>query len=99
MRIGRGEVVKLCAFLGRDLTDEAIDHVVEMSTFKSMKTNPKANYKDLVETNHYKTETMRKGIAGDWKNVFTVAQNEHFVNVFKEKMNNLPLTCLWEIKE
>ncbi|KAM6922877.1 amine sulfotransferase-like [Lycodopsis pacificus] len=95
----RGEVVKLCAFLGRDLTDEAIEHVVEMSTFKSMKTNPKANYKDLVETNRYKTETMRKGIAGDWKNVFTVAQNEHFDNVFKEKMNNLPLTCLWEIKE
>ncbi|XP_056292213.1 amine sulfotransferase [Pseudoliparis swirei] len=95
----RGEVVKLCAFLGKDLTDEVIDHVVETSTFKSMKTNPKANYKDLVETDHYKKETMRKGKAGDWRNFFTVAQNEHFDNVFKEKMGNLPLTCIWEIKE
>ncbi|XP_054456712.1 amine sulfotransferase-like [Anoplopoma fimbria] len=95
----RGEVVKLCAFLGRHLTDEAIDHVVDTSTFKNMKTNPKANYKDLVETNRYKTETMRKGIAGDWKNVFTVAQNEHFDSVFREKMSNMPLNCIWEIKE
>ncbi|XP_068424594.1 amine sulfotransferase-like [Clinocottus analis] len=95
----RGEVVKLCAFLGKDLTDEAIDHVVETSTFKSMKTNPKANYKDLVETDRYKKETMRKGKAGDWKNVFTVAQNERFDNVFEEKMSNLPLSCIWEIKE
>ncbi|XP_073337552.1 amine sulfotransferase-like [Pagrus major] len=95
----RGEVVKLCAFLGKDLTDEAIDRVVEMSTFKNMKTNPKANYKDLVEINRYKKETMRKGKAGDWKNVFTVAQNEHFDSVFKDRMSDLPLSCTWEINE
>ncbi|XP_059215418.1 amine sulfotransferase-like [Centropristis striata] len=95
----RGEVVKLCAFLGKDLTNEAVDHVVETSIFKNMKTNPKANYKDLVDINRYKKETMRKGIAGDWKNHFTVAQNERFDYVFKEKMSNFPLTCVWEIKQ
>lgn len=58
----RGEVVKICAFLEKDLTDEAIDHVVKMSTFKNMKFDPKANYKDLVETEHYKSATMRKGV-------------------------------------
>ncbi|XP_029306106.1 amine sulfotransferase-like [Cottoperca gobio] len=95
----RGEVVKLCAFLGKDLTEEAVDHVVEMSTFKNMKTNPKANYKDLVETKRYSAKTMRKGIAGDWKNVFTVAQDEHFDKEFKKKMSNVPLSCTWEIKQ
>ncbi|XP_074501449.1 amine sulfotransferase-like [Sebastes fasciatus] len=95
----RGEVVKLCAFLGKKLTDEAIDHVVETSTFKNMKANPKANYKDFDKTNRYVKETMRKGKAGDWKNFFTVAQNEHFDKVFKEKAGNLPLTCTWEIKQ
>ncbi|XP_071370171.1 amine sulfotransferase-like [Centroberyx affinis] len=95
----RGEVVKLCAFLGKDLTDEAIDQVVEASIFKNMKTNPKANYKDLVETDRYKKETMRKGIAGDWKYFFTVAQNERFDQAFKEKMSDLPLTFIWELKQ
>lgn len=137
--------MKLCAFLGKDLTDEAIDHVVEASTFKNMKTNPKANYKDLIEKDRYKTETMRKGlsshtnvstsfftfgfqarvfpfsasydlsfcvsmysvcacvplagIAGDWKNLFTVSQNEHFDQVFKERMGDVPLSFIWEIKQ
>ncbi|XP_069395138.1 amine sulfotransferase-like [Paralichthys olivaceus] len=95
----RGEVVKLCAFLEQDLTDEAIDRVVEMSTFKNMKTNPNANYKDFLERERYKKETMRKGVAGDWKNHFTVAQNQRFDKVFKEKMKNFPLTCIWEMSQ
>ncbi|XP_047429860.1 amine sulfotransferase-like isoform X2 [Mugil cephalus] len=95
----RGEVVKLCAFLGKDLTDEAIDHVVEMSTFKNMKTNPKANYKDLLEADKYRKPTMRKGEAGDWKNYFTVAQNEHFDKVFKERMGEFPLSFTWDLQQ
>ncbi|TWW78312.1 Amine sulfotransferase [Takifugu flavidus] len=87
----RGEVVKICAFLGEELTDEAIDRVVEASTFKSMKINPKANYKDLVETTIYTTATMRKGVAGDWKNHLTVSQNEYFEKVFREEMSEFPL--------
>ncbi|XP_049447009.1 sulfotransferase 1E1-like [Epinephelus fuscoguttatus] len=79
-----GEVLKLCAFLGKALTDEAIDHVVEMSSFKHMKTDPNTNYKELLEKQRYQKETMRKGVAGDWKNFFTVAQNELFDRVFTE---------------
>lgn len=53
--------MKICAFLGEELRDEAIDRVVEASTFTNMKKNPKANYKDLVETSLYSTATMRRG--------------------------------------
>uniref|UniRef100_A0A3P8ULK0 Sulfotransferase n=1 Tax=Cynoglossus semilaevis TaxID=244447 RepID=A0A3P8ULK0_CYNSE len=74
----RGEVEKLCLFLGQSLTEEQMDRVVETSTFNNMKVNPKANYKDLVEKERYSKNTMRKGVAGDWKNHFTVAQNERF---------------------
>lgn len=31
--------------------------------------------------------------------IYTVAQNEHFDKELKEKMSNLALTCVWEIKE
>lgn len=54
--------MKICAFLGKELTDDAIDRVVEASVFNNMKKNPKANYKDLVETSIYATATMRKGL-------------------------------------
>lgn len=54
--------MKIGAFLGKELTDEAIDRVVEASTFNNMKKNPKANYKDLVETSIYTSATMRKGL-------------------------------------
>ncbi|AWP13773.1 Sulfotransferase isoform 3 [Scophthalmus maximus] len=84
---------------GKDLMDDTIDHVVKMSTFKSMKTNPNANYKDLVEKGRYLGETMRKGVAGDWKNYFTVAQNERFDEVLKYKMSNFPLPLTWEINQ
>uniref|UniRef100_A0A3P8UFQ2 Sulfotransferase n=1 Tax=Cynoglossus semilaevis TaxID=244447 RepID=A0A3P8UFQ2_CYNSE len=84
----RGEVEKLCLFLGQSLTEEQMDRVVETSTFNNMKVNPKANYKDLVEKERYSKNTMRKGVAGDWKNHFTVAQNERFDQVFKEKMRD-----------
>lgn len=53
---------KICAFLGKELTDEAIDRVVEASSFSNMKKNPRANYKDLVEPSIYTTATMRKGL-------------------------------------
>lgn len=77
----RAEIVKLCAFLEKDLTDEAIDHVATMSTFKNMKADPKANYKDLLELNRYKSETMRKGVvsphccvSSDQRSVVTCAE-------------------------
>lgn len=59
----------MCAFLGKELTDGAIDRVVEASTFNNMKKNPKANYKDLVETSLYASATMRKGWFDSFKKI------------------------------
>lgn len=74
------EIQKILEFLGRSLPEETVDHIVHQTSFKEMKNNSMSNYitvpTELMDQNI--SAFMRKGIAGDWKNTFTVAQNERF---------------------
>ncbi|XP_053308571.1 sulfotransferase 2B1-like [Spea bombifrons] len=96
----RGSVVRICKFLGQELEDEAIDLVVEHSTFKSMKENKMSNWTTVPTEilDHSKGSIMRKGVSGDWKNHFTVAQSELFDNIYQEKMKDLDFKFFWEEK-
>ncbi|XP_053308568.1 sulfotransferase 2B1-like [Spea bombifrons] len=94
----RGCVVKISKFLGQELDDEAIDLVVKHSTFKSMKENKMSNWTmmpdDIID--HSKGCFLRKGVSGDWKNHFTVAQSEYFDSVYQENMKDFNFTFFWE---
>ncbi|KAM3922402.1 sulfotransferase 2B1-like [Leptodactylus fuscus] len=92
----RGSVVRLCKFLGQELDDAQIDSVVEHSTFKSMKENPMSNWSQSDIVDHSKGTFLRKGISGDWKNHFTVAQSEYFDKIYQEKMKDLNMSFFWE---
>lgn len=91
----RGAVVKICSFLGRNLSDADIDKVVEKSTFETMKKDNKANYKFLPEEK-LSGEFMRKGRIGDWKNTFTVAQSERVDRLLEERLGDMNLQLVWE---
>ncbi|KAM3922399.1 sulfotransferase 2B1-like [Leptodactylus fuscus] len=92
----RGSVVRLCKFLGQELDDAQIDLVVEHSTFKSMKKNPMSNWSQSDILDNSKGSFMRKGISGDWKNHFTVAQSEYFDKIYQEKMKDFNMSFFWE---
>ncbi|KAM6155953.1 sulfotransferase 1A1 [Rhynchocyon petersi] len=82
------EIQKILKFVGRSLPEETVDKIVQQTSFKEMKKNPMANYstvpQDLMD--HNVSAFMRKGITGDWKSTFTVAQNERFDAHYAEKM-------------
>ncbi|XP_076398754.1 sulfotransferase 2B1 isoform X1 [Peromyscus maniculatus bairdii] len=88
----RGSVQRLCEFLGRPLGEEALSSVVAHSAFGAMKANTMSNYTLLPASllDHRQGAFLRKGISGDWKNHFTVAQSEAFDRVYREQMRGQP---------
>uniref|UniRef100_A0A8C8VQJ3 Sulfotransferase n=1 Tax=Pelusios castaneus TaxID=367368 RepID=A0A8C8VQJ3_9SAUR len=96
----RSVVLKICNFLGKQLTEKELDIVVEKSIFSNMKSDPRSNYEDkacILEKG--RDNFLRKGTVGDWKNIMTVAQSEKFDKAFNEKMKDLPLKFIWDLNE
>ncbi|XP_036989931.2 sulfotransferase 1A1 isoform X1 [Artibeus jamaicensis] len=82
------EIQKILEFVGRSLSERTVDHIVKHTSFKEMKKNPMTNYSTVPTElmDHNISAFMRKGITGDWKTMFTVAQNERFDADYAEKM-------------
>lgn len=95
----RSAVQKLCQFLGKKLEPEELNSVLQNSSFQAMKENKMSNYSMLRGwlLDQKNGSFMRKGISGDWKNYFTVAQAEVFDKIFQEKTADLPRELFpWE---
>ncbi|XP_049510188.1 amine sulfotransferase-like [Panthera uncia] len=98
----RGSVLKICKFLGKELSEEDVDAVVRQATFENMKNDPRANYDNKLKAYfgiQKKGHFLRKGTIGDWKNHMTAEQNEKFDMIFQTKMKDIPLKFIWDMNE
>ncbi|XP_036023242.1 probable alcohol sulfotransferase isoform X1 [Onychomys torridus] len=87
----KSTIKKICDFLGKKLEPDELDMILKYSSFKAMKENKMSNFsliKEYIAPNGL--VLLRKGMTGDWKNHFTVAQAEAFDKVFQEKMAGFP---------
>ncbi|XP_074084491.1 sulfotransferase 1B1-like [Macrotis lagotis] len=93
------EIRKVMEFLGKKLDENALDRIVQRTSFETMRDNNMVNYKSLPTNlmDHKISPFMRKGITGDWKNYFTVAQNEKFDADYEKKMSGTTLKFRTEI--
>lgn len=70
----------IAEFLGQPVDEERIEQVVQSTEFSRMRAassvRNQINHPDLREDGD--APFMRKGVVGDWKQYFTVAQNERF---------------------
>ncbi|XP_077988085.1 sulfotransferase 1B1-like [Glandiceps talaboti] len=74
-------VLRISRFLGETVTKEAAAMIAERCAFARMKAISVAKKEHGVPDMMY-----RQGITGGWKTRFTVAQNERFDAVYKEKL-------------
>uniref|UniRef100_A0A2I3SY24 Sulfotransferase n=1 Tax=Pan troglodytes TaxID=9598 RepID=A0A2I3SY24_PANTR len=92
------EIQKVLKFLEKDKPETIVDKILHHSSFDVMKQNSCTNYTTMGknEMDHYVFPFVRKGVSGDWKNQFTVAQYEKFED-YEKKMKESTLQFRSEI--
>ncbi|XP_041038078.1 sulfotransferase family cytosolic 1B member 1-like [Carcharodon carcharias] len=93
------EILKIMRFLGKELPDAIVDRIVHHTSFQSMKANPMSNYSTVPANVFDRTMStfMRKGVVGDWKNYFTVTQDEAFNSDYEQRMQGSDLQFRTEL--
>ncbi|KAK1806717.1 hypothetical protein P4O66_005215 [Electrophorus voltai] len=97
----RGGIKRILCFLGRKLSEDALDRVTEHCQFKNMKHNKMSNYslvpQEIMDGN--KSSFLRKGIAGDWKNHFSPELEAKFIATINEEMKRSGIRFSWDEEE
>ncbi|KAM6909902.1 sulfotransferase 2B1-like [Xenentodon cancila] len=90
---------RMSDFLCSNLSDEIIEKIAEHCSFKSMKVNSMSNF-SLVPKIYMDTEKsqfLRKGIAGDWKNHFNSEQVSRFASVIYKELEGESFSLPWSL--
>ncbi|XP_057597662.1 sulfotransferase 1C2-like [Hippopotamus amphibius kiboko] len=93
------EIQKVMQFMGKNLDEVVLDRIVQETTFEKMKANPMTNRSTAPKAilDQSISPFMRKGTVGDWKNHFTVAQNERFDEIYRQKTEGTSINFRTEL--
>lgn len=94
----KDSVTRIAQFLEKSLDTEVIEKIADRCLFKNMKKNKMSNYSAVPKEfmDQTKSEFLRKGVAGDWKNLLTAEETEHFDAVYKDKMKDVKYKFVWD---
>ncbi|XP_029311770.1 sulfotransferase family cytosolic 2B member 1-like [Cottoperca gobio] len=97
----KDSLARIAQFLQKSLDAEVTEKIADRCLFKNMKQNKMSNYSAVPREfmDQTKSEFLRKGIAGDWKNQLTVAEAEYFESVYKNKMKDVKYKFVWDFKK
>ncbi|XP_015457552.2 sulfotransferase 1 family member D1 isoform X1 [Astyanax mexicanus] len=89
----RREVERIMRYLDLSVSEDVIEKIVQLTSFKVMKDNPMANYTFIpkVVFDHSVSAFMRKGEVGDWINHFTPAQSQMFDEDYVRQMADVDM--------
>nr|XP_054767290.1 sulfotransferase 1C4-like [Lytechinus pictus] len=89
-------VTRIAEFIDHPISDDVRDEIVNKTTMDQMKKEMK-RLEDTIEDGYIfskafgKLSYFQKGVIGDWKNFFTVAQNEEFDKQLEERLGETGL--------
>uniref|UniRef100_A0A3P9I9D5 Sulfotransferase n=1 Tax=Oryzias latipes TaxID=8090 RepID=A0A3P9I9D5_ORYLA len=94
----KDSVARISQFLEKTLDDEVISKIADRCLFKNMKQNNMSNYSAVPPEvmDPTKSQFLRKGISGDWKNQLTAAEADHFDAVYRDKIKDVQHKFVWD---
>ncbi len=90
----KGNVVKICKFLGKEVSEKVVDMIVAKTTFENMSKDAALNQSDPNNTHldQTKSKFLRKGKIGDWVEYFSEEQSEIIREKCKKFFDPIGLT-------
>ena len=89
MKADRCQAIQtIASFLDIPITQDVLQSLLEKTSFKSMQENPLTNVENSKIFTTENVSFIRKGQVGDWKNYFTVQQNEYMDKLIEERLKD-----------
>lgn len=103
----KSNILKIASFIGKEYEEKLLENnekilekIIERSSLKSMQKEVndemKRSFAESGTTTKEEIAFVRKGIIGDWKNHFTVSENELFEQHFHERVDGTGIEYLWD---